>query len=126
MGLNEVATSTIQTLTAEVRTLVVGSRQVTLSVYKQLDNVRHDALEPFGRVHSGKIWKDDWRADRQNMIEVVGCIRDDYQQAGSLARASMGQPMGMGQNESKEDYESRRECYARWHALPLIVLAGLR
>ena len=40
----------VKTLTAEVRTLVVGSRQVTMSVYSQLDEVDYDEIEPFGRV----------------------------------------------------------------------------
>jgi hypothetical protein len=40
----------VQVLTAEVRTLVVGSRQVTMSVYGQLDEVCPGDIEPFGRV----------------------------------------------------------------------------
>jgi hypothetical protein len=42
--------ATVQTLTAEVRTLVVGARQVTLSVAKQLDVVPLAELRVFGRV----------------------------------------------------------------------------
>ena len=45
-----VGTATVETLTAEVRVLMVGSRQVTLSVVKQLDAVAWDQMEPFGRV----------------------------------------------------------------------------
>ena len=48
------ATATIETLTAEVRTLVVGSRQVTLSIAKQLDIVDLSRLRVFGRVHISK------------------------------------------------------------------------
>lgn len=44
----------VDVLTAEVRTLMVGSRQVTLSVYRQLDEVDEGDIEPFGRVHDGK------------------------------------------------------------------------
>lgn len=40
----------VQVLTAEVRTLVVGSRQVTMSVYCQLDEVRYCHIERFGGV----------------------------------------------------------------------------
>ena len=49
----------VQVLTAEVRTLVAGSRQVTLSVYEQLDEVSYDDVEPFGRVspRGGEKWK---------------------------------------------------------------------
>jgi hypothetical protein len=38
----------VETLVAEVRTLMVGSRQVTMSVFNQLDECRD--LIPFGRV----------------------------------------------------------------------------
>jgi hypothetical protein len=47
-------TATIETLTAEVRTLVVGSRQITLSVAKQLDIIPLSRLRIFGRVHISK------------------------------------------------------------------------
>ena len=48
--------ATVEVLTAEVRVLMVGSRQVTLSVAKQLDKVaRHDLL-PFGRVRLAENW----------------------------------------------------------------------
>jgi hypothetical protein len=40
-------------LTAEVRALMVGSRQITLSVYRQLDTVASEHVEPFGRVRDG-------------------------------------------------------------------------
>lgn len=43
-------TATVEALTAEVRVLMVGSRQVTMSVYGQLDHVNYDEIEPFGRV----------------------------------------------------------------------------
>jgi hypothetical protein len=68
-------TATVETLTAEVRTLVVGSRQVTLSVYNQLDEVPYDDVEPFGRVspRGGEKWK----------YNVVGRSVDD----GTLVRA---------------------------------------
>jgi hypothetical protein len=46
------STATVETLVAEVRVLMVGSRQVTLSVARQLDWCRHLAdMEPFGRVN---------------------------------------------------------------------------
>jgi hypothetical protein len=48
--MNAPATATVETLTAEVRVLMVGNRQVTLSVARQLDWVTLHELEPFGRV----------------------------------------------------------------------------
>jgi hypothetical protein len=48
-----VSTATIETLTAEVRVLMVGSRQVTLSVARQLDWVELERIAPFGRVKLG-------------------------------------------------------------------------
>lgn len=47
-------TATVETLTAEVRVLMVGNRQVTLSVYRQLDEVDLMEIEPFGRVNDSK------------------------------------------------------------------------
>jgi hypothetical protein len=46
-------TATVEALTAEVRVLMVGSRQVTMSVYNQLDWATIAELDgdPFGRVH---------------------------------------------------------------------------
>jgi len=54
-------TASVEVLTAEVRTLMVGSRQVTMSVWKQLDVVHIDECEPFGRVkydkaEPGDVW----------------------------------------------------------------------
>jgi hypothetical protein len=43
-------TATVETLTAEVRVLMVGKRQITLSVAKQLDMVKYDDLTVFGRI----------------------------------------------------------------------------
>lgn len=48
------STATVETLTAEVRVLMVGNRQVTLSVYRQLDQVPLLGMDPFGRVRDGK------------------------------------------------------------------------
>lgn len=43
-------TATVETLAAEVRVLMVGSRQVTMSVYNQLDIARYEDIELFGRI----------------------------------------------------------------------------
>jgi hypothetical protein len=43
-------TATVTTLTAEVRVLMVGSRQVTQGVFDQLDIVEWDDMTPMGRV----------------------------------------------------------------------------
>lgn len=48
------ATATVELLTAEVRVLQVGSRQVTQSVAKQLDRVPLTTLEIFGRIRLGE------------------------------------------------------------------------
>jgi hypothetical protein len=48
------STALVEVLTAEVHALMVGSRQVTLSVYRQLDQVPHDHCVPFGRVRDAK------------------------------------------------------------------------
>lgn len=43
-------TAVVEVLTAEVRVLMVGSRQVTLSVARQLDEVPWEECKPFGRI----------------------------------------------------------------------------
>src|SRR2546430_1925472 len=45
--------ATVEVLTAEVRVLQVGRRQVTLSVVRQLDWVDAADVVPFGRVRTG-------------------------------------------------------------------------
>jgi hypothetical protein len=58
-------TATIETLTAEVKALVIGNRQVTLSVARQLDSFDlvvgafcgdfdPDKFTPFGRIKTGR------------------------------------------------------------------------
>ncbi len=69
------ATATIEVLTAEVRVLMVGRRQVTLSVYRQLDRVPFDKIEPFGRVRD---------RDTTYGIAIVGRAKD-----GILVRATV-------------------------------------
>lgn len=49
-----IATATVETLTAEVRVLMVGSRQITQSVAKQLDECNFGELVPMGRVRVEK------------------------------------------------------------------------
>lgn len=69
------ATATVEVLAAEVRVLMVGSRQVTLSVYGQLDEQAAADVEPFGRVNPK-----DAEPDR---VYVVGRDRE----AGVLVRS---------------------------------------
>jgi len=65
----------VEVLTAEVCVLKVGSRQVTLSVYNQLDCIPHRQIDPFGRVNPK-----DAQSER---VYVVGRDRE----TGVLARA---------------------------------------
>jgi hypothetical protein len=67
-------TATVELLTAEVRVLQVGSRQVTRSVFRQLDCVPAGEIEPFGRVSD---------SGNPDVIEVAGSHR------GVLARSSV-------------------------------------
>lgn len=120
--------ATVEVLTAEVRTLMVGSRQVTLSVYRQLDEV--DIFEtvlsdatfvPFGRVRSGTKYNDLDRRDmpvkREARAEFVGMRVSD----GSLARVVV-----LPGDYPLSDEETARTISAWEETLPLIVLAGLR
>jgi hypothetical protein len=71
-------TARVEVLTAEVRVLMVGSRQVTLSVYAQLDQVDHGEVEPFGRVAP--------RDADTDYVYVVGASTRDADR-GSLVRS---------------------------------------
>jgi len=65
-------TATVETLTAEVRVLMVGRRQVTMSVFRQLDTVgwkEWKTLELFGRVR-------ETRKDEKKFLHVVGRVKD--------------------------------------------------
>lgn len=119
-------TATVETLTAEVRVLMVGNRQVTKGVYLQLDYVRPPLITPFGRVNTGlridvvRPWV-DWTEKEEAAVEVVG--RDV--ESGELVRSYLHQNHSRHQPKdmSPETWKALKE---RWVCLPLIVLAGLR
>jgi hypothetical protein len=132
-SLTNSTTTTIETLTAQVRVLMVGSRQVTLSVYGQLDTVGHWEIEPFGRVapRGGHYWR----------IYVVG----GHIETGALVRSQTFSSKGIAELSREgtvwdgkyrvrpngwSDIEKVRAALAviaaKWEALPLFVLAGLR
>jgi hypothetical protein len=133
----------VEVLTAEVRVLIVGSRQVTLSVFRQLDRVNSALIEPFGRVRDKPA---DPGSDR---VTVVGrSVRPA--DCGALVRSSLSaqherqqawrwrnsrepiygdddRPMtGEEREREAEVCEASARIAAEWAALPLIVLAGLR
>ena len=125
-------TATVEVLTAEVRVLMVGSRQITRSVYRQLDIVPYDQVEAMGRVNERVAYADEgWIVGRDTLT-------------GELVRAELGQlyPRRLGpvdvpctdlngkQKTVRIIERVRPPEYARaleaYRELPLIVLAGLR
>jgi hypothetical protein len=157
----------VEVLTAEVRVLMVGSRQVTLSVYAQLDTVKPDEIEPFGRVAPRNreadtvyvIGASAREADRGTLVRAsrdsaAVCLArarkframaalakaeaaQDRERVDALRRADDGFAAWQLRNdyhgwsaseladEARDDEHWAAEA-ARWEALPLIVLAGLR
>jgi len=136
-----VTTATIETLTAEVRVLMVGSRQVTLSVAKQLDRTSFfedgpGAITPFGRVKtgakatlerlkpekarlSGSYYDDDFETYKaEPYLEVIGRSNRE-RDCGALVIFEVARSKDADQAEDKA-------ALAEWAKLPLIVLAGLR
>lgn len=115
-------TATVETLTAEVRVLAVGSRQITLSVAKQLDDIPWEDLEPMGRVNLGI----KYRRGETEFLDVIG--RDC--ETGALARTTVMHPGSL--TEADEARFSKDHLAQMWRrldevwALPLIVLAGLK
>ena len=112
-------TATVEVLAAEVRVLMVGSRQITLSVYRQLDWARYNDILPFGRVNDGP------RVRRR--IYVVG--RESW--SGVLVRSMLDLPTRPQLDAIKDGtypmpLPELIETWEKWAALPLIVLAGLK
>jgi hypothetical protein len=121
-------TATVQTLTAEVRTLVVGNRQVTLSVYRQLDHVDPEHVEPFGRVQDQS---DYWGGQRRYVCVVGRDRRDGTLVSARRRRASapcgdVFYEPGTSSPAAEAKAMAEWEAWNTWLELPLIVLAGLR
>lgn len=70
----------VDLLTAEVRTVMVGSRQVTLSVYRQLDTIEPESIEAMGRVRDSQ--------DKEDGLYVIGRHRE----TGALTRSHFPAP----------------------------------
>jgi hypothetical protein len=116
-------TARVEVLTAEVRVLMVGSRQVTLSVYRQLDEIALGGVTLFGRVRAGgekPRFDDVWETTR-----VVGADREGRLVASWLAHNtaydSYADPGGGWGNHGDGE-----RTWDELTDLPLIVLAGLR
>ena len=73
-------TATVAVLTAEVRVLQVGRRQITMSVFRQLDRIDPEDIEPFGGVSDG---------DHYTEVAVVGRDGD-----GQLVASAIGKRVG--------------------------------
>ena len=102
---NRSATATVEVLTAEVRVLMVGSRQITLSVYRQLDYAEPADLEPFGRVRSNKEL-----AERH--LELVGA------RGGVLVRSSISPPSWQAGGSDAFDhwiYHKKGRAVPQWY-----------
>ena len=80
--MTQTATATIEVLTAEVRVLMVGSRQVTLSVFRQLDHAPWHECEPFGRIRDSQ--------NGYNEKTIIG----KHRVTGQLVRADFGRQFG--------------------------------
>lgn len=79
------STATVEVMTAKVRALMVGSRQITLSVFRQLDWVSIEQIQVMGRVN------DEKSREFSTDILVVGSDK-----SGSLCRSGIHKPdMGL-------------------------------
>jgi hypothetical protein len=74
--------ASVEVLSAEVRVLRVGDGQITLSMYRQLDEASPERFEPFGRV------RDNERNLRRGALQLVG--RDT--ETGALVRCDASPP----------------------------------
>lgn len=116
--------ATVEVLTAEVRVLMVGSRQVTLSVYKQLDVATLGRnFEIFGRVRARRFGGVTGFA--QDVIEVVGA-RDGTLCASWLCRSDGRTVTGYNDPGGRLNHDAGEQVWDQLEEYPLIVLAGLR
>ena len=141
-------TATVEVLTAEVRTLQVAARQITLSVARQLDVMDPfcwptDAFEPFGRVRTGTkvthdVLRSRWpstreqdsgrwcRGDNGEWYEEVPGFDPYCEFIGKRREDGALVIYRVDRTRDIEDEDDRRQI-AEWkRTLPLIVLAGLR
>lgn len=142
-------TATVEVLTAEVRVLMVGSRQITLSVARQLDYVPVTSLEPFGRVRLGSD-EPDWLTligAASGVLSLATLRRErttcapygyshlcpEHRPAWEAALAQGAHPAATAWDRhphtrytSQGGVEVTADVRHRLGALPLIVLAGLR
>jgi hypothetical protein len=138
-----IAAARVEVLTAEVRVLMVGSRQVTLSVLAQLDTVAFDEIEPFGRVRPRDIssyetqvvgrdgggvlvrsWLPEviaWPKDRDGRLTPEWSANYVWL---ALDRQGTKRRVFLPRVRGRE--AEAVETVLAWRELPLIVLAGLR
>lgn len=107
------ATATVETLTAEVRVLMVGSRQVTLSVYRQLDSVDMWDMEPFGRVRTAKAV--GYGAPSFS-VEVVG-RRANSGEPGELVAGSYCKPPRNIEMDNFHEWVDPAVAHWVWHSI---------
>jgi hypothetical protein len=139
----------VEVLTAEVRVLMVGSRQVTLSVARQLDEVQPDEIEPFGRICTGRrkpfggveMIEVIGRADDGALVrsvevsELYRCADPRYSRPEMSETVVNGREaislrcadhQGSSYPEGGHFWSADPDWWEEWSELPLIVLAGLR
>lgn len=135
----------VETLTAEIRVLQVGSKPVTLSAARQLDYADPSHIRAFGRVRIDA-------KPAKGLIEVIGSADGILARSSASSRRvecpgyrtqperrAYGLPVAVcsrhrstsaadavGKRHEWTEYTPSQELYEAWEDLPLIVLAGLR
>jgi len=90
--------ASVEVLAAEVRVVMVGNRQITLSVYRQLDEVEVDEMEPWGRVRASRDVDDA-------TIELIGRRSTDGTLVASSVR-DLGNLVNIGTSAEWQDWLS--------------------
>lgn len=138
--------ASVEVLTAEVRVLHVGAHQVTLSVYRQLDWVPADEIEPFGRVqhepgigtiqvvgsHRGQLARSkttrncgwgEWCPERRGEVTSAAALVSPAPPWVPRVSKPWG-PFVPDYSQHPEHSERSQELWEAWEALPLIMLPG--
>jgi hypothetical protein len=146
-----IATATVATLTAEVRVLMVGSRQITRSVFRQLDEVPDGQCEVMGRVNEdgsntwvvgrdrrfGNLVRAKAKLPYPPSVEPMSLAEKDRLRRWrdmaarhipiSLSDLDRWKLLEVKYSREREWTAQAREIFSAWaEKTPLIVLAGLK
>ena len=114
----------MDTVTAKAWIVTVGGRHLTLSIFKQLDEVSFWYITPFGRVRTGIKYSDGYATRKEAELELVG-----HDERGILVKSVITTTRyipGLDPHDMDEDeYERHKAAWVKmcdeFRSTPLIL-----